>query len=183
MATYYSAAISKDQLHQSQDEVDRAARAQASRVSAWNGNEIEDPAEGPDVLDPMHLHFMNRSPDPISFVTLRFQIVHAVDPDVRNPKFPQLNILLRSVGPCTELSINQENIRYSPEGVIGAWRKLKKSETLVLFSVEFYDRDGVPWVRKKNGEVSHTHGSSSYVLNSQVLHPMPAKDVKECGDV
>lgn len=59
VATYYSAAVSSDQLQQSREDAEREERAQASRVSFWFATE----ASG------RRLHVMNRSPDPVTEVT------------------------------------------------------------------------------------------------------------------
>lgn len=61
VATYYSAAVSDDQLQESRQAADRAERAQAARVSFWVDTESGD----------RRFHVMNRSPDPVTEVSFR----------------------------------------------------------------------------------------------------------------
>ncbi|MEU5072542.1 hypothetical protein AB0G76_13425 [Streptomyces asoensis] len=180
VATYYSAEISEDQLHQSQDEADRDVRAQAVRVSVWNGSLLEEPVQD---VTPTHLHVMNRSPDPIVNVHLRLTVERVVTSYEPTPKFPTLNIILNSIPPCTELTMNQESIRYLLSDEPGAqWLKVKESEFLTFDSLSFQDRDGIYW-RRSLGEPTRFVDLEEFSLNARFADPIPERTVKECGDI
>ncbi|MFJ2007775.1 hypothetical protein [Streptomyces chartreusis] len=144
VATYYAAAVSKDQLDQSREDAIREERDQAARVAAW----VETDRAGS-----MRVHLMNRSLDPVSAVALSFWV-----------SFPDRLLSSRwvyvlysqpvvSVGPCTELVFDQGSMEYV--SWVDGFRSQKKVPSRGLYAdvirVEFMDRTGVKWVRDRKG--------------------------------
>ncbi|MGW8481477.1 hypothetical protein ACWGLJ_43040, partial [Streptomyces sp. NPDC055898] len=125
VATYYGAEVSKDQLRQSQEDGRREEQAQASRVSVWI-----DGLSGPN----RELHIMNRSPDPVTEVTLTIE-------------FPETGTqqLLASLPPCTDLVFPEKVWGYDAKDTGGD----QTSDMQV--GVYFRDRNGEQWVRTETG--------------------------------
>ncbi|WP_369247203.1 hypothetical protein [Streptomyces sp. R41] len=185
IATYYSAATSQDQLRQSKDqlqqsreEASQAARAQALRVTYWydQNDEFDRPSDAP-----MHLHLMNRSPDPVQALFLQFTLQDAGVDATR-----EVNIVLTSLPPCSELVLNQEFLRVDLEKAF-PWRKLTPGETLGVNWLSFTDRDSVRWTRS-DGKLSRddrfaADEDGEIEINGRVSHALPIKSVKVCGDV
>lgn len=96
VATYYGAEVSKDQLDQSREDAGRETRSQAMRVTYWADTASKRPG----------VHVMNRSPDPVSRVSLAFAT--ALDAKQR-VLFP---IWLDDLPPCSELVIYAESMFY-----------------------------------------------------------------------
>uniref|UniRef100_A0AAU1I9I2 Uncharacterized protein n=1 Tax=Streptomyces sp. NBC_00180 TaxID=2903632 RepID=A0AAU1I9I2_9ACTN len=149
VATFYGAEVAKDQLDQSREQADEETRWQASRVTYW----IDAASRTPSV------HIMNRSPDPVSQVSMAF-FVRLPDGE-QNLLFP---VAVGELPPCSELVISMSALRYS-KGT--AWNKESwyfpvagRTTSLVADQsvphgawfdgvprFDFVDREGVDWNR------------------------------------
>jgi hypothetical protein len=124
IATYYGAAVSKDQLDQAREDARGQAREQAMRVSYWVDQE---PLKGT-----VTLHFANRSPDPITNLTMLYSGKGlTTEPNGLG------GIIVSAVAPCTELSWAL--------GKVGMHR-LTMDSPIVKWA-RFTDRDGEVWER------------------------------------
>jgi hypothetical protein len=94
VATYYDAEVSKDQLDQSREDAKRETRSQAMRVTYWADTASKNSS----------VHVMNRSPDPVSRVSLAFTAQLNAK---QNVLFP---IWLGDLPPCSELVIHSESM-------------------------------------------------------------------------
>jgi hypothetical protein len=134
IATYYGAMVSRDQLEQSREDADRELRSQAARVSYWVENQGGSP----------RVHILNRSPDPISNVTVKFMIPIETDDPFEGPWVLFQNLLL-SLGPCSQATIPWSALSYSVGRT--SERPPDKSAYLARVLVWFVDRDGTIWAR------------------------------------
>ncbi|MGW4759525.1 hypothetical protein [Streptomyces chartreusis] len=144
IATYYAAAVSKDQLDQSREDASREERDQAARVAAW----VET-----DRVGTMRVHLMNRSLDPVSAVALSFWVSFPDELSSSRWVYVLYSQPVVSVGPCTELVFDQASMEYV------SWVDGLRSQTKVpsrdlhadVIRVEFMDRTGANWVRDRKG--------------------------------
>jgi hypothetical protein len=116
--------VSEDQLEQSREKAASEGREQAMRVSFW------EEGRGPFGTD-WSIHIMNRSPDPVSGVTLAI----IADDD----KVPGV-LRLFSIGPCSETIYGSKDL-YRLANLEGL------SDRLSMKFLRFTDRDGVAWQR------------------------------------
>ncbi|MFB7499765.1 hypothetical protein ACFC09_34650 [Streptomyces sp. NPDC056161] len=133
VATYYDAAVSRDQLKQSRENDKAAERDQASQVTFWT----EDPPYGPRTI-----HIVNRSPDAVSAVAL------AVTWNGSGKRYLAENVL----APCTVVTYSEEHLlaipRLPPDGL-----KMQRLNTVRydVDSLSFVDSRGRSWVRSLTG--------------------------------
>ncbi|MFF0134221.1 hypothetical protein ACFYTG_52925 [Streptomyces mirabilis] len=135
VATYYGAAVSKDQLNQAREDAQRDAREQALRVSYWVEQE---PTKGTVIL-----HFANRSLDPVTNVTMLYSGIGVTTLNEVGA------IMLPAVAPCTELSWTLEKRR-------AHWVSL---DSPIVKWARFIDRGGKRWERTSSG-LKQTNESS-----------------------
>ncbi|MFI7414043.1 hypothetical protein ACIBU0_35895 [Streptomyces sp. NPDC049627] len=127
IATYYGAAVSRDQLDQAREDAQREAREQAMRVTYW--------VEQKPVKGTVILHFANRSPDPVTDLLIKYS-----GPGVTTEPSDFGGIIVTAVAPCTELT----------------WALQRGADGLALGSsmvkwARFTDRDGKTWARTSSG--------------------------------
>jgi hypothetical protein len=169
IATYYSAAVSNDQLQQSREDAEREARSQANRVTYW----LTSDEKGDQVL-----HVVNRSPDPITRMEIFAQPRGYTEAG-------HVYVITDRLGlsPCTErtysgadigaqiFDVNQ--IRTPPPGFL--W---------VAVSMFFTDGDGQSWKRTA-GDLDHAdrHYDEAEARETTSLRPhQNEKSVTPCGD-
>lgn len=134
VATYYGALVSRDQLEQSRDEIQREARDQASRVSYWT--EFRHGTDKP----VKRLHVMNRSPDPVTEVQSLLWT---------RPNDGRTVLELPTLAPCSETIIDVTLWTDDSDQDAGLGR-IPGSRPAARFLV-FRDRDGVRWKRDEAG--------------------------------
>ncbi|MFF0001423.1 hypothetical protein [Streptomyces avermitilis] len=171
IATYYAARVSQDQLQQSQEDADREARDQAAHLAFWIGDEEDLSGPGGSISS---VHVMNRSPDPVTEVTVAYYVdvyEHTDREQVvriqRGYFFPEL----RSMSPCSEAIFETdrswvEDLDKHPHGVLSA--------EVVVRHVTFTDRDGVDWVRDSRN-LAHPDGTEN---SRHVPKPKPDHGIK-----
>lgn len=172
IATYYGARVSQDQLQQSQEDANREARDQAAHLAFWIGDEANQPIVGGGTVSSVHV--MNRSPDPVSEVT----VAYYVDVYEQNDKEQVIRIQrgyyfaeLRSMPPCSEAIFDTdpwwvEDLDKRPHDVLS-------TETVVRH-VTFTDRDGVAWARDSRN-LAHADGTEN---SRHVPKPKPDHGIK-----
>ncbi|WP_319594314.1 hypothetical protein [Streptomyces sp. ID05-04B] len=143
LATYYQAAVSRDQLEQSQEDAQRAASAQAQLVNYWM--QFEDGSSDASVTE---IHVVNRSLDPVNNVELALTFgengtIHFEDAE-RDVLAP---MDLATVPPCT-----QKVVRVADIEVRDAFGESPAPNVFVIpeFRMDyltFYDRSSVQWRR------------------------------------
>ncbi|MEU0786499.1 hypothetical protein ABZ341_33595 [Streptomyces sp. NPDC006173] len=94
VATYYSAVVARQQLDQVKEDRQEQGRAQASRVTTW--------ADGRGVGT---LHIANRSPDPVSDVTLILDV--STNPESWGVKVA-MNLWV--LPPCSDLTLESKQL-------------------------------------------------------------------------
>ncbi|MFJ6392416.1 hypothetical protein ACIQJT_32995 [Streptomyces sp. NPDC091972] len=192
IATYYGAEVSKDQLDQSREDADRETRNQAMRVTYW----VDAASKHPGV------HLMNRSPDPVSRVSLAFTASLSAEQGLVFP------IWLSELPPCSELVIYKESMRYqdrvswdrarwySPVAADVGGPKFMSSQKLPASAlitgvsfVSFADRDGQDWKRESGvlsmDEPSAVGGFTAKASPKNWLGHVTQIDMKSaplCGD-
>ncbi|MDF3148396.1 MULTISPECIES: hypothetical protein [unclassified Streptomyces] len=171
IATYYGARVSQGQLQQSQEDAERDARDQAAHLAFWIGNEEDLSSPGGKVSS---VHVMNRSPDPVTEVT----VAYYVDVYEQNDKEEVVHIQrgyyfreLRSMPPCSEAIFETdpwwvEELAEHPHGLLTA--------EIVVRHVTFTDREGVDWVRDSRN-LAHAEGTEN---SRHVPKPKPDHEVK-----
>ncbi|MFC8361285.1 hypothetical protein ACFUIY_15620 [Streptomyces griseorubiginosus] len=188
--TVWAVLVAQSQLHEADEAAVKEERAQASRVSGWASQD----AQGKWLF-----HVMNRSPDPIARVFLSFA---PLIPDAKVS--PVWAVTLMSVPPCTDMTINQGQLRYNlddplrrlrgdvftlpaatpPKGEKG-WRHLDPGYRYwKLGDVGFTDRNGVDWVRKDSGRLERGHEISvvGHGDPGRVFGTLTNRTVEECGE-
>jgi hypothetical protein len=126
VATYYDARVAADALDQSREDAADKERSQAVLVSAW--------VEGSS-LSSMSLHVINRSPDPVSFVSIRVSISYRS----KGVRYDYLSWSETSLPPCTERVYRGRQLATPQVGEVGP--------ALQLGSILFVDRHGDGWER------------------------------------
>ncbi len=195
VATYYSAAVSKDQLQQSQEDAEQHARAQAQLVSSWVELKIG---------DSWALHLMNRSPDPIQDVHLSAWGEVATGGSSASG---HIQIPLSSLPPCTDFTFGAQQFRMlqskkprRPEDFPvpadaktlsrrGYQRVLGWHTSPLVDLIRFEDRDGRSWIRQQSSLdradslKSDLPGDSPAVFINVTFEGVPAVGrVASCGD-
>jgi hypothetical protein len=123
VATFYDARVSALQLGQSRDDAEADARRQAARVASWGDLELR-------------VHVVNRSPEPVSDVEVRFRAGYFQDaPDGIIAVREAFRLTVPYLPPCSELVV-------SPD-------QLLDGAAFVPLDVTFTDSVGVKWVRMK----------------------------------
>lgn len=134
IATYYQAMVSRDQLAQQHEDVEREDREQALLVSYWNDSRSDS------------VHVLNRSADPIVSIELFIGgvVVYGEGP------LAQVPLQLPVLAPCVELIFQWDVVHYKE---LGDLQRLKVSKYLTgtVESATFYDRDGRRWNRNYAG--------------------------------
>ncbi|GGQ58643.1 hypothetical protein GCM10010216_20730 [Streptomyces flaveolus] len=189
--TVWAVLVAQNQLDQAHEAASKEERAQASRVSAWASQ---------DSRGKWLFHVMNRSPDPIARVFVSFA---PWLPDEENA--PVWAVMVMSVPPCTDMTINQHQLKYNlddplrrlnneaysfpdlsspPEGK--GWRSVDRENVYwELGDVAFTDRNGVDWVREGGGRLKRPHEKLSTVghgVPGRVFGKLTYREVKECDD-
>ncbi|WP_189190927.1 hypothetical protein [Streptomyces albiflavescens] len=159
MATYYGAAVSKDRLEQSREATQRESRSQASHVSFWS--------EGGPHRAQRTVHVMNRSPDPITGITLSLLLVtqqRGEDPAVLEP----FQLTFPNLGPCKEMVLTEETL-------LSALDVSQQRPSEVQLSIlNFTDGDGRTWRRADDGlEESRQIGEPDFPGTSEVTLDAP----------
>ncbi|MFE1987621.1 hypothetical protein [Streptomyces mirabilis] len=160
-ATYYGAAVSKDQLDQAREDAQRAAREQAMRVNYWVE---QDMSKGTVIL-----HFENRSPDPVTNLTMLYSGTGlTTSPDDVG------GVIVLAVAPCTELSWTLGK---------GLERHAVSLESTIVKWARFADRDGKRWERTSSG-LKRTN-ESGFGLDSLEYagEPETTKKTAVCADI
>ncbi|MET9387612.1 hypothetical protein ABZY09_43040 [Streptomyces sp. NPDC002928] len=162
VATYYSAAVSQDQLHQSREDAERERRSQAVRVSYWT----EDP-----IAHAMRLHLMNRSPDPVTGVSVGLYVQKGESGDDldEEPGYGDLYADLPNMPPCSEMLIKSESLRWHvPDGT--TTRKLPADARVTIQWMGFVDRDSNEWLRQDGELLPFFENPPSGVTKVKVDH-------------
>ncbi|MFF4751442.1 hypothetical protein ACWD5R_05675 [Streptomyces sp. NPDC002514] len=134
VATYYDAAVSRDQLKQSRENDKDAERDQASQVTFWT----EEPPFG----RPRTIHIVNRSPDAVSAVAL------AVSWNGSGKRYLAENVL----APCTVVTYSEEHLLAFPR-LPSDGPEMQRLNTVRYYvdSLSFVDSRGRGWVRSLTG--------------------------------
>ncbi|MFB7443092.1 hypothetical protein ACFC01_33135 [Streptomyces mirabilis] len=147
IATLWQVRVSDDQLQQSKEAAEQKARAQAYRVSLW----VDQQRDGEN-----RIHVTNRSPDPVSYVSMEFGYTSVWDPNKAQTVW---NIDLPSLPPCSDTVIVQSQLWHRDRGtsadspwqhVLDAkprgagWKPFRKDVT--AGHLMFLDRNGEMWV-------------------------------------
>ncbi|MDX2648522.1 hypothetical protein PV341_34125 [Streptomyces sp. PA03-1a] len=192
IATYYGAAVSRDQLKQSQQQDEDQKRAQASRVSFWT----ERPVNGGD-----RLHLMNRSPDPVTDIRAFFIATRLRSGGIDAVPF---RLWLVTLPPCSDTVIEAKTLRYSgdarsndspweaPYATDEVDAEVKDSQgpwfieaATFKAGIYFLDRDGAAWTRTPRGldygEEPPADVPPDTPTGKVVGEPL-VKPVKSCGD-
>lgn len=162
VATFYQAMVSRDQLEQSQEEAERAARAQATRLSFWFdvGGSTRD----------QRLHLMNGSPDPVTDVDV---VLEDLDAEGKARAKYRVYLGVVSLAPCSELIVPRKSIEIAD----GPDREL---DLFRILEMRFTDNDGVRWKRAKSGPRRTDLGDPPY---DRAVLPQrwQVKPVESCG--
>ncbi|WP_031152836.1 hypothetical protein [Streptomyces erythrochromogenes] len=104
VATLFNAMVADDQLSQSQQAAEEKRRAQAARFSSW----VDMKPDGT-----LRLHLMNRSPDPIANIHLKFK-AYFTDRDtvIWDMKGVSFAVHVPGVPPCSEMVLTRNNMKY-----------------------------------------------------------------------
>ncbi|MCX4970208.1 hypothetical protein OHA98_36725 [Streptomyces sp. NBC_00654] len=134
VASYWGQETAKDQLSQSKDDSEREKRDQASRVTYWFEERL-------DIREETKLHVMNRSPDPVSNITVR------VTYPPHDPGAREEYVKLESLAPCSEyhytLAPGPGQEELSPGGAPAWVNGYPEGATYVTFT----DSNGRSWKR------------------------------------
>lgn len=159
VATYYSAAVSQDQLQQSREDSDREIRQQAMLVTAW--------ADRPSGR--WQVHVLNRALDPVTqtavWVVVRKWRPHSGG---RDTHLVSSILDVGVVAPCTELVYSEANLRVlageqaDPDARPGD-ETFPGTEGVVVEYAYFVDRDGKMW----------QHGPGELALANGIPVPTP----------
>ncbi|MFC8124423.1 hypothetical protein [Streptomyces sp. NPDC057302] len=152
IATYYGAAVSKDQLDQSREDAARQTRDQASQVAAWT--EIDSENE-------FTVHLRNRSQDPVESVRLVFWAYVEPAVGVGHVDVVQFEQTMSVIGPCSDMIVEEKALRYS-KTVRADLGKLPDNPGVEVKYVEFMDRDGGYWVRAPGSGLDQMDPRSTY---------------------
>lgn len=139
VATYWSQQTAKDQLNQSKEDSDRTKREQASRIGFWAVNPRDDNASG-------SLHVVNRSPDPVTDVS----VLVAASP---GPRVELWNLMIDTMQPCSEYVYSFEKLKLTPQHEVGdeVHEYSISTDGATVHRLYFRDQDGEPWVRTEEG--------------------------------
>ncbi|WP_457410443.1 hypothetical protein [Streptomyces sp. TE12347] len=151
VATLTSSMVASDQLKQSKEVDEEKRREQAARVSYW----VDIQPNGTS-----RLHLMNRSPDPISSVWMRFTAAEIRDNLVETEGY--FSIGVPSIPPCSDLVFASKDMRYNRRERARASADMPLSEPppsaewlsykhalIEALETAFIDRNGVRWRRHK----------------------------------
>ncbi|MEU1895711.1 hypothetical protein [Streptomyces pristinaespiralis] len=127
MTTIFQARVASDQLQQSKEDVRRAERAQASRVTFWTDGAVA-----------QRLHVKNGSVDPVSDLTLAFRVYEELF-GIRALRGLYVRTL-PGLAPCSEFVIEKNMIEL--EG-----KPLSPRMDLRVAGVAFFDSNGKEWLR------------------------------------
>ncbi|MFE7403167.1 hypothetical protein [Streptomyces sp. NPDC057557] len=129
ISTYYSAAVSKDQLDQSREDSELKAREQASRVTFWTEYS----------KDGQKLVIGNRSLDPFTMLGLLFDVNSETAYRTDDRSF--YDAPPATIAPCTKVFITPPMIR------LKNGKRLTKSATFNPQWLRFSDAKGDTWAR------------------------------------
>ncbi|MEU2625310.1 hypothetical protein ABZ642_45755 [Streptomyces sp. NPDC007157] len=155
VATYWSQETAKDQLQQSKEDGERQDREQALRVAYWVENE-----------QPRVIHFINRSLDPVTNVTLIIEGTGARDTVYE----------FSEVRPCAEILL--------PETIMEADRKttLRDWEWSIR-EIKFTDTNGRGWKRTSTSLVSDSRGPDwLHSIGENTKKAPQILNAHNCGD-
>ncbi|GGU61242.1 hypothetical protein [Streptomyces lavendofoliae] len=162
VATLYDAKVARSQLAQSRQVADEKTRVQAARVSYW----VDRPPDGTS-----RVHLMNRSLDPISNIHMTFRAEwddHDVPSGLHKTAWVSFAVVVPSVPPCSDMVFSEDSLRFkerkkgdrpsyrapyekAPPPDEG-WRDFGDTRPwLNAWAAKFADRNGVSWVRERNG--------------------------------
>ncbi|WP_143665004.1 hypothetical protein [Streptomyces sp. TLI_55] len=187
IATYYGALVSADQLDQTREAAQTAARDQANHISFWT----ED--EGRAVT----FHVQNRSPDPVPSIYLMVAGWGTVHAEGLPPDENAYVYWIRTappVPPCAELvfttkGLSATMVRLRPL----AMGKVDAVKPEWFAALRFADRDGQTWERTRWSlqsidesaspvEMAGLGEWSAYQANSADVLPLPkVKRAVACG--
>jgi hypothetical protein len=141
VATYWSQQTAKDQLSQSKEDSATKAREQASKVGYWVAVPREDG-------NTSSLHVANRSPDPVTEVSIL--VAAAWDTDGRS--LGLWNLSIGTMEPCSEYVFSLTDLKLSPWRDVGEKeRKYSVSGGASIEWLHLRDMNGKPWIRTHNG--------------------------------
>ncbi|EFL29529.1 predicted protein [Streptomyces viridochromogenes DSM 40736] len=160
VATFYQAMVSRNQLEQSQEDAQRAARAQATRLSFWFDTTPSD----------QRLHLINGSPDPVTDVDV---VLEDLDAEGKARTKYRVYLGVVSLAPCTELIVPRKSIGIAD----GPDREL---DFFRILEMRFTDNDGLRWKRAKGGPRRTDSGDPPY---DRAVLPQrwQVKTVESCG--
>ncbi|MFE5894780.1 hypothetical protein ACFQ6E_38405 [Streptomyces sp. NPDC056462] len=152
VATYYQAAVTNDQLHQSREQAQQAKRSQAMRVFYW----VDEAADGH-----LRLHLGNSSPDPVTGVNVSFGAAVGLTTAVYSDLYVSYELHIPYLPPCSDsvfdsrhwLYISEAQLEDLPKGadLLPGWEKALKPlptpDDVWVYGLMFSDRDGMPWQR------------------------------------
>jgi hypothetical protein len=188
VATLYSSLVADDQLDQSQQVAEEKRSEQAARVSYW----VDRPPGGKS-----RVHLMNRSPDPISNVTMTFTVNLPEHPPTSLSAWASFAVLLPSVPPCSDMVFSSDDLRYTDrEGTrryafgtpfdevprSQGWRAPGGGGPVInLFAARFIDRNGVSWVRERGLLTRGARQLEPQPGQLGVVQSVPPQALKSCG--
>jgi hypothetical protein len=131
VTTIFQAWVASDQLQQSKEDVRRAERAQASRITFWTDT---------DAHGAQRLHLKNGSVDPVSDVILAVRAMMEAMGDSRFSEALYIAVF-PGLAPCSELVIDEWRLSHLPP----------PGTELEVFGVAFTDTNGTEWLRTPTG--------------------------------
>ena len=199
VSTFYGALVAQDQLEQSKleaqdrlkqskvdskqasedakqaaEDAEREVRRQAILVSFWE--------DGIDI-DPVRIHAVNRSPDPVQGAILTLQLTNK-----SGTKTNKLALVIGSIKPCSEITIRPSAIRWQRTDP-GPLRRVASGDYLEPFSINFRDRQGVRWLRdqRRLSQIFKTSDpdDETYTIDglyAEITGDLPVTPVQKCGD-
>ncbi|MEV4942850.1 hypothetical protein [Streptomyces zaomyceticus] len=124
VTTIFQARVASDELRQSREEVRRAERAQAARITFWTDRAV---------------HVRNGSVDPVSDLTLAFRLSEVTIGGIRRPLGRYVGTF-PGIGPCSELVIEKNMLELELKPV-------SPHMDLQVAGVAFFDSNGMEWLR------------------------------------
>lgn len=194
VATLFNSLVANDQLAQSRQVAEEKTRVHAARVSYW----VDRPPDGKS-----HVHLMNRSPDPISsvYMTFRAEWDDRHVPSGLEPKaWVSFAVVVPSVPPCSEMVFSEASLRFKERekgrppsyvapferapGPGSGWKDFGNTRPwLNAWAAKFADRNGVSWVREKNGLLTRgdRKPDPGWGMQGAVIAQSP-QPLKSCGE-
>ncbi|MFD9885251.1 hypothetical protein ACFWZT_27740 [Streptomyces alboflavus] len=132
IGTYYGALVAADQLAESQESARTKDRDQAKRITFW---------VTPDHKGHERMHFANRSPDPVTDISVHF-IINAEFED--EPESATPIISFKYLAPCSEIKIDRDDLKKWDKGRVIPYGDRTSMAPMALV---FTDANGKNWAR------------------------------------